>query len=150
MVLEKALEKAAKNYKAPTVVGCVGFHPKVPLDLEKETRGDVVEFFTDGHNGGAERIVWETLLDMERIKYSAGERDQGAIALVLHLSKAFERVGLPVVWDSATHFNFPRKILRMLRGYFEHQRLVQLEGRVAEPLQTSTAFLPGSTWSCSL
>ena len=44
MVLEKALEKAAKNYKAPTVVGCVGFHPKVPLDLEKETRGEVVEF----------------------------------------------------------------------------------------------------------
>ena len=103
---------------------------------------------TNGRNGGAERIVWATLLDMERIKNCAGERDQGAIALVLHLSKAFERVGLPVVWDSATHFNFPRKTLRMLRGYFEHQRLVQLEGRVAEPLQTSTAFLPGSTWSC--
>ena len=24
--------------------GCDGFHPKVPLDLTRETRGDVVEF----------------------------------------------------------------------------------------------------------
>ena len=26
-------------YKAKTGVGCDGFHPKVPLDLTKETRG---------------------------------------------------------------------------------------------------------------
>ena len=36
-----------------------------------------------GGSGGAERIVWETLLDMERFNYHAGGRDQGAIALVL-------------------------------------------------------------------
>ena len=37
------LEKAARNYKAKTRVGCDGIHPKVPLDSENETRGDVVE-----------------------------------------------------------------------------------------------------------
>ena len=41
----------------------------------------------------------------------------------------------------------PRKILRVLCGYFEHQRTVQFENCVAEPLQTITAILPGSKWS---
>ena len=31
--------------KATENVGCDGFSPKVPLDLSKETRGEVVEFF---------------------------------------------------------------------------------------------------------
>ena len=35
-------------------------------------------------------------------------------------------------------------------GYFEHQRRVQFVGCVAEPLQTITAILPGSKWSCLL
>ena len=45
-------------------------------------------------------------------KFQAGEKDQGPLVLVL--TKAFERVGLPVVWAWATHFNFLRKILRVL------------------------------------
>ena len=76
---------------------------------------------TDGRNGGARRTAWEVLMEMERFKYRAGEEDQGAVALVLVLAKAFERVSLPVVWAWATHFRFPRKILRVLCGYFEHQ-----------------------------
>ena len=32
-----------------------------------------------------------------------------------------------MVWAEATHFNFPRKILRVLCRYFEHQRRVQFE-----------------------
>ena len=55
------------------------------------------------------------------------------LALVLDLAKALERVSLPVVWARATHFSFPRKILRVLCGYFEHRR-VQFEGCAAEPL----------------
>ena len=58
------------------------------------------------------------------------------IALVLDL-KAFEGVGLPIVWAWATHFNLSRKIMRVLSGYFEHQRKVQFEGCAAEPLQTT-------------
>ena len=84
------------------------------------------------------------------IVYQAGEKDPGAVALVLDLAKAFERVSLLVVWAWATHFSFPRKILRVLCGYFEHQRRVQFEGCVAEPLQTITAIMPGSKWSCLL
>ena len=87
---------------------------------------------------------------MERFKYRAGEEDQGAVALVLDLAKAFERVCLPVLWAWAMHFSFPREILRVLCGYFEHQRRVQFERCVAEPLRTITAILPGSKWSCLL
>ena len=38
----------------------------------------------------------------------------------------------------------------MLCGYFEHQRRVPFEGSAAEPLQTITAILVGSKWSCLL
>ena len=50
----------------------------------------------------------------------------------------------------ATHFSSPRKLLRVLCGNFEHQRRMQFEGCVAEPLRTITAILPGSEWSCLL
>ena len=66
------------------------------------------------------------------------------------LAKAFERVSLPVVWAWATHISFPRKIFRVLSGYFEHWRRLQFEGCVAELLKTITAILPGSKWSCLL
>ena len=64
-------------------------------------------------------------MEMERFKCRAGEEDLGALALVLDMAKALERVSLPVVWAWATHFSFPKKILRVLCGYFEHQRRVQ-------------------------
>ena len=80
------------------------------------------------------------LMEMERFDGKAKKEDQGALALVLDLAKAFERVSLPVMWAWATHFSFPRKILRALCGYFEHQRRVLFEGCVAEPLQTITAI----------
>ena len=105
---------------------------------------------TDGRNGGAQQTLWEILLEMERFKYRAGEEELRAVALVLDLAKAFERVSLPVVWAWSTHFSFPRKILRVLCGYFEHQRRVQFEGCVAGPRRTITAILPGSKWSCLL
>ena len=49
------------------------------------------------------------------------EEDQGAVALVPDLSKAFERVSLLVVWAWATHFTFTRKVfiegaMRVLRA----------------------------------
>ena len=98
---------------------------------------------TDGRNGGAHQRVWEIMLEMERCNGKAWEEDQGASALVLDLAKAFERVRLPVVCAWATHFSFPRKILRVLCANFEHQRRVQFERCAAEPLQTTTAILPG-------
>ena len=41
-----------------------------------------------------------------------------------------------------THFDLLRKILQVLCWYFEHQRRVQFEGCVAEPLEAITAILP--------
>ena len=38
---------------------------------------------TDARNEGAERTVWETLLETERFNYHAEEKYQGAAALVL-------------------------------------------------------------------
>ena len=82
----------------------------------------------DGRNGGAQQTVWVILIEMERLNGKAKEEDQGALALVLDLAKEFGRVSLFVVWAWAAHFSFPRKILRVLCGYFEHQRRVQFEG----------------------
>ena len=48
---------------------------------------------TDGRNGG----VWEVLMEMDRFDGKAKAEDQGAVALVLDLAKASERVSLPVV-----------------------------------------------------
>ena len=75
---------------------------------------------------------------------------KGPWPLVLDLAKAFERVSLLVVWECATHFTFPTKILRVLFGYFEHERRVQFEGSVAEPFRTFTTISAGSKWSCLL
>ena len=105
---------------------------------------------TDGRNGGAQQTVWEIMMEMEKFNEQAKEEDQVAVALVLDLAKAFERVSFPVVWAWATHFSFPRNILRVLCGYFDRQRRVQFEGCVAEPFQTISAILPGSKWSCLL
>ena len=38
------LEEVSRLYKAKTGRGCDGFHLKVPLDLTKETRGEIVNF----------------------------------------------------------------------------------------------------------
>ena len=84
------------------------------------------------------------LMEMERFKDPAGE-DLGAVSLVLDLAQAFELVSLHVVCVWTTHFSFPRKILRVLCGYFEHQRRVQFEGCAAESLRTITAILQGQS-----
>ena len=103
---------------------------------------------TDGRSGGAQQTVWEILMEIKRFNCRAGEEDLGAVALVLDLAKAFERASLRVVRAWATHFGFPRKVLRVLCADFEHQRRAQFEGCVAEPLRTITAIVPGSEWSC--
>ena len=41
---ESDLAKPTKTYKPKTGVGCVGVHSKVPLDLARERREEVVEF----------------------------------------------------------------------------------------------------------
>ena len=57
-------------------------------------------------------------MEMERLNYRAGEEDLDALALVLDLAKAFERVSLLVVWAWATHFSFPKKDLASVLWVF--------------------------------
>ena len=126
---ESDLEKAARNCKATTGVGCDGFHLRCcppcwwvglrALEVSKwQQEYHVRRGATDGRNGGAERTVWETSLEMESFDHRAAEKDQSASALVLDLAKAFQRVSLPVVWAWATHFRVTIKTLRVLCGYF--------------------------------
>ena len=42
---EGGLEMASRINKAKTGVRCDGFHPKIVLDLTKETKGEIVIFF---------------------------------------------------------------------------------------------------------
>ena len=75
---------------------------------------------TDGRNGGAQRTEREVLTDMERFSGRAKAEDRRAVTLVLDLAKAIERVSLLVVLAWATHFCFPRKIMRVFCGCFGH------------------------------
>ena len=81
--------------------------------------------------------------------YHAGEKDQGAVALVLDVAKAFERVSLSVDW--------PRRRISSVQGRFCgcYAGTSSTSGEfswkdVWKPLQTITAILPGYKWSCLL
>ena len=52
MLKECDLVKASRLYKAKTGVGCEGFHPRVPVDLTKETRVGVVALLEKGEQSG--------------------------------------------------------------------------------------------------
>ena len=104
---------------------------------------------TNGRHGGAERIVWETLLEMERFNYRAGEEDTGAITVEHDSAEAFERVGLPVVWAWAAHtfhgsFCVCSVGISIIRGEFNLKVVWRSRS------ETITAILPGSKWSSLL
>ena len=63
-----------------------------------------------------------SLLEMNKYDHKANDMVEGAITLVVDLSKAFEKAQLVVVCNWAMHCGFPQRILRVLRGYFEHHR----------------------------
>ena len=64
-------------------LACATIFFLIPKNVTSEREAAKCQMPRTGGSGGAERIVWETLLDMERFNYHAGGRDQGAIALVL-------------------------------------------------------------------
>ena len=49
---ERHLEEVSRLKKTKTGVGCDGFHPEVPLDLTKETRKEIVEFWEKVEQSG--------------------------------------------------------------------------------------------------
>ena len=76
----------------------------------------------------------------ERFDHRAGEKDRGAIAMVLDVAEAFERVSLPVVWAWAA-----RSVLRMCGGavpdHHGHLLWVDME-LLASPYCVSRRFYP--------
>ena len=68
---------------------------------------------TDGRIGGARQTVWEILLETERFSGKSKEEDQGALASVLDLAKAFEWVSLPMV-GLGDDFQLPKSAVRVL------------------------------------
>ena len=55
------------------------------------------------------------------------KKDQRATTLMVDLTKECARVSPPVVWAWATHFQLSSRILRVLRGYFEHWTRVRFK-----------------------
>ena len=106
--------KVSRIYQGKTGVGCDGLHPKVPLDLTKETRVEVLEPLKSVEQSGRWPQQACTTMFFLIPKNISSERP---IALMPMLVRMWE----------AKDFSFPRKILRVLCGYFEHQRRVQFE-----------------------
>ena len=57
----------------------------------------------------------EALLGLDK----GGENTEAAATLAVDLAQAFEKVQLIVVWQWA---NSPQRVLRVLCGYFAHER----------------------------
>ena len=87
--------------------------------------------------------MWEVLLEMH-----AGERTQGAIALVFDLSKepSFGLVFLLCGLGRRTSIS-PGILCMCYVVTSNIRRRVHFEGCVVEPLQIITAILPWSKWS---
>ena len=68
--------------------------------------------------------------------------DQGAITLVLDLAEAFKRASLGVVWAWASHFQFPKKILRVFAAASSTRGGCSLKGALP--------IFFGSAWSSLL
>ena len=103
---------------------------------------------TDGRNEGAQHTVCEVLMEMERFNGKAKAEDQGALALVPNLAKAFD--GSVSLWSGPgrrTSASQERSC-----GCFVgiSSTRVQFEGCATEPLTTITAKKPGSKSSCLL
>ena len=100
---------------------------------------------TDGRNGGAQQTVWVILIVDGKMQRQSKRRGSRGFSFGsgsgegIWTGQSFCGLGL-----GAAHFSFPRKVLRVLCGYFEHQRRVQFEGCAGEPLTTITAILPRS------
>ena len=85
----------------------------------------------------------------ERFDYFAGDGSRGD-SVGCRFGEGFRASWSSSCVGSDDAFHFPRKIMRVLCGNFKHQYKVQFEGCVSESLQTITAILLGSKWSCLL
>ena len=66
------MEKASRMYKAKTGVGCEP--QKVPLDLTKEARREIVEFLNIQNKTGGRRLLGKNFRHVQRIQPAASAK----------------------------------------------------------------------------
>ena len=93
------LEKVSRLCEAKTGAGCDGFHPEVPLDLTKETRGEIVEFLEKVEQSGQRPQQACTTMFFLIPKSVTSE---GPIALVPTLLRWWEALRAPEVANCGT------------------------------------------------
>ena len=90
---------------------------------------------TNGRNGGAQRILPDHVLEMEKFRYRAGGKRSGSSSLGPDLAKAFAGA-----W--ATHFKFTKKISRCHTGTLRNRGGFSLKdvwwglSRLSQPFQS--------------
>ena len=96
---------------------------RTPVIQGRKKRRRVRLDTTEGCNGGAERTAWELLSEMAKYNENEEETDQGAVTLVLDLSKAPQKVQFEVAWawvsGSATYPQSRSSRLEMVSLAFE-------------------------------
>ena len=82
-----------------------------------------------------------------RIEWDVADRkNEGVLRVVWQILIKMEVQEVSLWWVSGDALQFPMKIWRVLRGYFEHQRRVRFEGCLVPPLQTVTAIFQGQSF----
>jgi hypothetical protein len=99
----------------------------------------------------AESAVWQQLVAAEGLDLD--DDCESAIVrgtVLLDLIKCFENIALAHVWLWGRHWGVPSRLLRVMCGVFAFQRRLVVEGSHSLPLQTCTAIVAGSTFSCAI
>ena len=80
----------------------------------------------------------------------AAAEDRGAVALVLDLAKAFERVSFPFLWTLGDAHQLPKEDIAGAVRLFRAPAASAVRRMRGGAAQSITAILPGSKWSCLL
>ena len=100
---------------------------------------------------GAEIAAWEPPFEMERFDLSAGQEEQGGVSLVVDFTKNIRECPVGGRVAVGHVFRFSTKgagsSLWVCRA---GERRSRFEEGMPEPLETTTAILPGSKWSVLL
>ena len=136
---------------------CFAAHSDQMVGVAAGARGGEVEGEASCEVGCDERAKWWSRAHIVRdavgdVKVRLGSRSAGPGSdhVALGSGQSFRPSASSSGVDAGDAIQLPRMILRVLCGHFEHQRRVQFEGGAAESLQTITAILLWSKWSCVL
>ncbi len=97
----------------------------------------------------AEQAVWEQLVEDEGLDTTRRDPTAPAAATVLFdLVKCFDRLSLDQVWGWGLYWKVPKRWLRVVLLVFAFHRRLIIEGSCSRQLDTVTAIVAGSRFSC--